>query len=284
MSVRYLLRCQARDRIGILADVASFLAARELSIVESEDFADPDTQVFFIRVEFAPTRSGFDPVSFRVEFGAAMAKWGMKWTLEDMMRRPRVLLLVSKSDHCLHDLLYRRRKGMLAMDIPAIVSNHPDCAWHAERHDIPYIEIEATPASRTAAEENLRSIIARTEAELIVLARYMQILTPEFCAAFAGRLINIHHSFLPSFKGAKPYHQAHARGVKLIGATAHYVTPDLDEGPIIAQSVEPIDHRDTPARLTRKGQDIEARVLAEAVKAHIEGRIFLNGHKTIVFA
>lgn len=279
----FLLRCVARDRIGILADVASFLAARQLSIEESEDFADPDTSTFFIRVVFSPTEDGFEPDRFRTEFGAAMAKWGMDWSLTEVAARPRVLILVSKADHCLHDLLYRHRKGMLAMDVPAIVSNHPDCAWHAERHGIPYVHIPATPKTRDAAEARIREVIADTKADLIVLARYMQILTPELCEDLEGRCINIHHSFLPSFKGARPYHQAHERGVKLIGATAHYVTRDLDEGPIIAQAVEPIDHRDTPTKLVRKGQDIESRVLAEAVKAHIEGRIFLNGHKTIVF-
>jgi formyltetrahydrofolate deformylase len=279
----WLLRCVSRDRIGILADVTSFLAARQLSIVESEDYADPDTRTFFIRVVLAPTEPGFDPARFRTEFGAAMAKWGMDWSLRPRDERPRVLILVSKFDHCLHDLLYRRRKGSLPMDVPAIISNHEDAAWHAQRHDIPFLHIPATPKNRSEAEARIREVISDTGTDLVVLARYMQILTPDFCATLEGRCINIHHSFLPSFKGAKPYHQAHARGVKLIGATAHYVTPDLDEGPIIAQAVEAIDHRDTPERLVLKGQDIEARVLADAVKAHVEGRIFLNGHKTVVF-
>jgi formyltetrahydrofolate deformylase len=281
---RHILRCQCRDDIGIVADVAGFLAAERLLIHDSADFGDPETGQFFIRVEFSPTSAPFSREAFSRGFGPIAARRAMTWELSDRRIRPNVLILVSKSDHCLNDLLYRRRIGSLPMQVPAIVSNHLDCAWLASRHDIPFLHVPATSNTRAQAEARLREIIADTRADLVVLARYMQVLSDDLTRELAGRCINIHHSFLPSFKGAQPYHQAYQRGVKLIGATAHYVTADLDDGPIIAQAVEPVDHRATPDAMVARGRDIEARVLAEAVRAHVEGRIFPNGHKTVVFS
>ncbi|MEM9939836.1 MAG: formyltetrahydrofolate deformylase, partial [Pseudomonadota bacterium] len=188
-----------------------------------------------------------------------------------------------KGDHCLNDLLYRHRRGRLGADIVAIVSNHTDTKWHADRHDLSFFHVPVTRDTKAAAEQRLREIIAETGANLVVLARYMQVLSDTMCQELAGRCINIHHSALPSFKGARPYHQAHARGVKLIGATAHFVTGDLDEGPIIAQDVAPVDHRLSAEKMAELGKDIEARVLARAVKAQAEGRVFLNDKRTVVF-
>jgi formyltetrahydrofolate deformylase len=193
-----------------------------------------------------------------------------------------VLILASRSDHCLNDLLYRHRIGALDMTVPAIVSNHHDCAWLAERHGIPYYHVPVTASTKAAAEARILEIAEATRADLVVLARYMQVLSNDMCAALKGRCINIHHSFLPGFKGAGPYRQAYERGVKIIGATAHYVSPELDEGPIICQAVEPAGHAHTPETLAAIGRDIECRVLAQAVKLHIEGRIFVNGSKTVV--
>jgi formyltetrahydrofolate deformylase len=208
----------------------------------------------------------------------------MEWEIRDARVKPNVLILVSKADHCLNDLLYRHRIGALPMNVPAIVSNHLACAWLAERHGVPYFHVPATPQTRRQSETRILELAESLKADLVVLARYMQVLSDEACTALAGRCINIHHSFLPSFKGAGPYRQAYDRGVKLIGATAHYVTPELDEGPIIAQAVEPAHHSHTPEALAAIGRDTEARVLAHAVKLHVEGRIFLNGAKTVVFA
>lgn len=280
---RYILRCQCPDTLGIVARVSGFLADRHLSIIESADFGDPETGQFFIRVEFSPTENGFRRRAFETDFASLAQDLQMEWSLTDADIAPRVLILVSKFDHCLHDLLYRKRKGDLHMEVPAIVSNHMESAWHAERHGIPYRHIPATPQTRDDAEAEIKRIVEETKADLVVLARYMQILSDDMCAYLSGRCINIHHSFLPSFKGARPYHQAYSRGVKLIGATAHYVTTDLDEGPIIAQDVARVDHRTQPDRMVAMGRDIEARVLADAVRAHIEGRIFLNRTKTVVF-
>ena len=208
-------------------------------------------------------------------------RWGMDWELRDARAKPNVLILVSKQDHCLNDLLYRHRIGSLAMNMPAIVSNHLTCGWLAERHGIPFYHLPVDRDGKEAAETRLLELVDCMKIDLVVLARYMQVLSDEMCAA-GGRCINIHHSFLPGFKGAAPYTQAFNRGVKLIGATAHYVTADLDEGPIIAQAVEPQRTRTTPEDVAAIGRDIEARVLAQAVKLHLEGRIFLNGAKTIV--
>jgi formyltetrahydrofolate deformylase len=216
------------------------------------------------------------------DFTPLAREFGMDWHLYDPRQRPRVMILVSRAEHCLNDLLYRHRTGALPMDITAIVSNHPDLAHLAEWHAIPYHHLPVTAATKPEQERQILDLAERTRTELVVLARYMQILSPELCRALAGRAINIHHSFLPGFRGAKPYHQAYARGVKLIGATAHYVTANLDEGPIIEQEVERVDHAHTPEQLAAVGRDIENIVLARAIHYHLERRVFLNGGKTVV--
>jgi formyltetrahydrofolate deformylase len=279
---RFILRASCMDSIGIVADVAGFLAQRRLFIVETSNFGDPATGRFFLRVVFAPNGQRFTATAFLKEFAAIADKWKMEWELRDARVKPNVLILVSKADHCLNDLLYRHRIGALAINVPAIVSNHLTCSWLAERHGIPYYHVPAEPDGKEPSETRILELAEAMRADLVVLARYMQVLSEKACETLAGRCINIHHSFLPGFKGASPYTQAFNRGVKLIGATAHYVTPDLDEGPIIAQAVEAADHSDTPAMLAAIGRDIEARVLAQAVKLHTEGRIFLNGAKTVV--
>lgn len=278
-----ILRCVAPDAIGIMASVTGFIAERGLNIVESHDFGDHETGKFFIRAELSEGTSPMNATRFCEDFEAVANGLSMDWSLRSKTHKPRALILVSKADHCLNDLLYRYRRGRLAVEIPAIISNHEDARWHADRHDLPFIHIPVTPETKPEAESKLQEIIAETETDFVVLARYMQVLSDGLSQDLAGRCINIHHSFLPSFKGAKPYHQAHTRGVKLIGASAHYVTADLDEGPIIAQDVEPVDHRATPQKMIALGRDIEARTLARAVTAHAEGRIFLNGQRTVVF-
>lgn len=279
----YVLRCMAPDAIGILAGVTGFIARHKLSIVESHDYADPQTGKFFIRAAMSAGEKDFDRVAFETGFAPLAEELDMDWALKPASHKPRTLILVSKADHCLNDLLYRHRRGRLAIDVKAIVSNHVDAKWHADRHDLPFMHIPVSKETKPQAENQLRALIQDTQAELIILARYMQVLSDDLSKDLAGRCINIHHSFLPSFKGAKPYHQAHERGVKLIGASAHYVTADLDEGPIITQIVEPIDHRATPSKMIAQGRDIEARTLARAVAAHAQGRIFLNGQRTVVF-
>lgn len=278
----YILRAAAPDGIGILADVMSHLANHQVSVTENHDFGDPQTARFFIWAKFE-TAGGFDETAFRDGFKTLAERRKMTWSLRLESERPKVVVLVSKGDHCLNDLLYRHRRGRLGAEIVAIVSNHLDTKWHAERHDLPFHHVPIDKATKPQAEARLLKIINQTGADLVVLARYMQVLSNEICAELSGRCINIHHSALPSFKGARPYHQAHDRGVKLIGATAHFVTTDLDEGPIIAQDVAPVDHRLSPERMAELGKDIEARVLARAVKAHAEGRVFLNEKRTVVF-
>ncbi len=280
-SERFILRISCLDEVGIVADVATFLAARSLFIIETANFGDPHTGLFFMRTVFTP-RAGFTTTAFKVEFDALATKWRMDWELRDARAKPNVLILVSKQDHCLNDLLYRHRIGALAMNMPAIVSNHTTCSWLAERHGIAFYHIPVEREGKEASETRLLELVDSMKIDLVVLARYMQILSDKTCRALAGRCINIHHSFLPGFKGASPYTQAFNRGVKLIGATAHYVTGDLDEGPIISQAVERATHVHMPEDLSVIGRDIEARVLASAVKLHLEGRIFLNGAKTIV--
>jgi len=279
---RYILRCIAPDAIGILAAVTGFLADRHLNVIESHDYGDPETETFFIRVALSGLgRDG--EADFRTGFEALAGRLNMRWSLRAADDQPRALVMVSKGDHCLNDLLYRHRRGKLGVDVVGIVSNHETGRWHADRHDIPFHHIPVTIETKPDAEATLLAMIEETGADLVVLARYMQVLSDGLTRKLEGRCINIHHSFLPSFKGARPYHQAHKRGVKLIGATAHFVTADLDEGPIIAQDVMPVDHRISPERMAELGRDIEARVLSRAVTAYGEGRIFLNGTKTIVF-
>jgi formyltetrahydrofolate deformylase len=272
------------DRPGLVASVAAFLASRGGNILDARQFDDRETRRFFMRVVFELIDPTTTPDRIRAEFASVAGEHGMAWKLRSATERQRVLLLVSKFDHCLGDLLYRRRIGELAMDVVGIVSNHPRSALQTSMiGDISYHHLPVIRDTRPEQEARIKAIIADTRADLVVLARYMQILSDDMARYLSGRCINIHHSFLPGFKGAKPYHQAHARGVKMIGATAHYVTADLDEGPIIAQDVETISHADTPDDLVRKGRDIERRVLAAAVSYHLEDRILLNGSRTVIF-
>ena len=270
------------DRRGIVAAVAGFLTDSECNIVESQQFNDAITGGFFMRTVFDAPADAI--AAIERGFGALAARWEMDWKFRVNARPTRVLLMVSKFDHCLGDLLYRRRIGELKMDVVGIVSNHPRAALATSMiGDIPYHHLPITPETKPAQEAAIKAIVTDSGAELVVLARYMQILSDDLAAFLSGRCINIHHSFLPGFKGAKPYHQAYQRGVKMIGATAHYVTADLDEGPIIHQDVEAISHADTPDDLIRKGRDIERRVLAAAVHYHLEDRVLLNGARTVVF-
>ena len=277
-----VLTLSCADRPGITARVTSFLFERGGNILEAQQFNDRLSDAFFMRVEFDPGSTTRDAI--RSEFAVLAGEFAMDWKLALRDRPRRVLIMVSKFDHCLADLLYRWRIGELAMEPVAIVSNHPrEAIGHTDLGDIPFHHLPVTRDTKAAQEAQVRAIAADTDAELVVLARYMQILSDEQAAHFAGRCINIHHSFLPGFKGAKPYHQAYERGVKMIGASAHYVTADLDEGPIIHQDAESIGHADTPDALVRKGRDIESRVLAEAVRLHLEERVLLNGQRTVVF-
>lgn len=272
------------DRPGLVASVAGFLAERGGNILDAQQFDDRQTGQFFMRLVFELIDPAVTVDTLRADFAAVGAAHDMAWTLRPSTERQRVLLLVSKFDHCLGDILYRCRIGELAMDIVGIVSNHPKDALQISMiGDIHYHHLPVTRETKPQQEAAIKHIVTETGADLVVLARYMQILSDDLATFLAGRCINIHHSFLPGFKGAKPYHQAHARGVKMIGATAHYVTADLDEGPIIAQDVEAVSHADTPDDLVRKGRDIERRVLSTAVAYHLDDRILLNGTRTVVF-
>lgn len=279
---RFILRAASPDGIGILADVMGQLASHRVSVTESHDFGDPVTRKFFIWAKFE-AEQGFNETAFRDGFSKLAERRDIEWSLRSESDRPNALIMVSKGDHCLNDLLYRHRRGRLGANIVAVVSNHSDAKWHADRHDLPFHHVPVTKDTKSEAERTLRGLIETSGADIVVLARYMQILSNELSRELEGSCINIHHSALPSFKGARPYHQAHERGVKLMGATAHYVTANLDEGPIIAQDVAPVDHRMSPERMAELGRDIEARVLARAVTAHAEGRVFLNGKRTTVF-
>ncbi len=276
-----ILTLSCRDRPGITAGVTSYLFEKGGNVLEAQQFNDLDGGDFFLRVAFDPGPA--DPEALRAGFAGLAAEYAMQWNLRSRDKPRKVLLLVSRFDHCLTDLLYRRRIGELPMDVVGIVSNHPRDADHATIGDIPFHYLPITRDTKPQQEARIRELVKETGAELVVLARYMQILSDEMAAWLSGRCINIHHSFLPGFKGARPYHQAHARGVKMIGATAHYVTADLDEGPIIHQNVEAITHADSPEDLVRKGRDIERRVLAEAVRLHLQDRVLLNGSRTVVF-
>ncbi|MEO8224327.1 MAG: formyltetrahydrofolate deformylase [Gammaproteobacteria bacterium] len=278
----FILTVVCPDTVGIVAAVAGYLTDQHFFIEESTHFGDADTGTFFMRTRFIPREVDFSRGAFAAGFAGIATRFGMDWQVYDTRVLPRVLIMASKYDHCLNDLLYRYRTGALRMTIPAIVSNHMDLAGLASWHKVPYFHVPVTPANKSAAEARLMEIADDTRADLIVLARYMQILSPGLCAQFPGRIINIHHSFLPGFKGARPYHEAHRRGVKLIGATAHYVTADLDEGPIIEQAVERADHTMSPDDLAAIGRDVESLTLARAVKLQLEHRVFVNGMKTVV--
>ncbi len=278
----HILTLSCPDQPGIVARVTGLLFEAGGNIREAAQFEDPDTDRFFMRVVF--TLAEAQATALTERFGALAHRHRMVWAVRRADRRRKVLILVSRFDHCLADLLYRWRIGELAMDVVGIVSNHPATAFAGlDLGGVPFHHLPVTPATKTAQEAQIKQVVGDTGAELVVLARYMQILSDDLAAFLTGRCINIHHSFLPGFKGAKPYHQAHVRGVKMIGATAHYVTADLDEGPIIAQDVEHVTHADSPDTLVRKGRDIERRVLARAVRHHLADRVLLNGDKTVVF-
>jgi formyltetrahydrofolate deformylase len=282
----FILKLSCADRPGIVHAVSGFLFERGSNILDSAQFGDSRTGEFFMRVHFQQV--GGDPglEALRKSFTTLAEQFGMRWELHDASVKPRVIIMVSKIGHCLNDLLFRYRTGQLAIEIPAIISNHKAFYQLAASYDIPFHHFPlmgGTPDAKAAQEARVLEVIDEHQADLVVLARYMQILSPQLCESLAGRAINIHHSFLPSFKGAKPYYQAFDRGVKLIGATAHYVTTDLDEGPIIEQEVERVDHSMTPEQLTAIGRDVECVTLARAVRWHVEHRVVLNGSKTVVF-
>ncbi|MEE1657581.1 formyltetrahydrofolate deformylase [Microvirga sp. CF3062] len=284
-SQRFVLTLACPNRPGIVAAVAGHLSDAGLNILDAQQYDDTQTDRFFMRVVFDPVMGEADLDALKSGFAPLSQRFSMTWTLRDPAEKRRVMLLVSKFDHCLADLLYRWRIGELDFEPVGIIANHPAETYaHVGLGNIPFHYLPVSKDTKLEQEAQVWDIIRESKADLVVLARYMQVLSDGLVAKLAGRCINIHHSFLPSFKGAKPYHQAHTRGVKLIGATAHYVTSDLDEGPIIAQDVESITHRDTADDLVRKGRDIERRVLARAVRHHLEDRILLNGRKTVVFA
>ncbi len=281
---QFVLTLSCPDRPGIVSAVTTFLFANGQNILDAQQYNDVETGNFFMRVMFDTPTAVTDLNWLRAGFGVIVQPFGMTWTIRDRGTHQRVLLMVSKFDHCLADILYRWRRDELPMIPTAIVSNHPRQTYSViDFGDVPFHYLPVTRDTKQEQEMAIWNIIQSTQTELVVLARYMQVLSQEFADKLSGRCINIHHSFLPGFKGAKPYHQAHERGVKLIGATAHYVTSDLDEGPIIEQDVERISHRDSPENLVRKGTDIERRVLARAMRYHLEDRVILNGRKTVVF-
>ncbi|MER5280229.1 formyltetrahydrofolate deformylase [Streptomyces sp. NPDC002809] len=280
---QYVLTLSCPDKQGIVHAVSSYLFMTGCNIEDSQQFGDHDTGLFFMRVHF----SADSPVTLdklRASFAAIGDSFRMDWQIHRSSDRMRVVLMVSKFGHCLNDLLFRSRIGALPVEIAAVVSNHTEFAELVASYDVPFRHIPVSRENKAEAEAQLLELVREENVELVVLARYMQVLSDDLCKQLSGRIINIHHSFLPSFKGAKPYHQAHARGVKLIGATAHYVTADLDEGPIIEQEVERVAHGVTPDQLVAIGRDVECQALARAVKWHAERRILLNGRRTVIFA
>jgi formyltetrahydrofolate deformylase len=281
--LEFVLTLSCPDKPGIVYAVSSFLVQHSANIIASQQYGEPDGGLFFMRVHFSVPQPGRPTAELERDFTWVAEAFHMSWQLHGKSERIKTLLMVSQLGHCLNDLLFRWSAGSLPVDITGVVSNHEVFRGLTESYKLPFHYIPVTKETKPAAEAQLMSIIDETNTELIVLARYMQILSPEVCKRVEGRMINIHHSFLPSFKGAKPYHQAHAKGVKLVGATAHYVTQDLDEGPIIEQGVMRVDHSYSPERLAEAGRDVEAQVLARAVGWHAEHRILLNGNRTVVF-
>ena len=279
----YILAASCPDQPGIVAAVTGLLAERRLNILDADQFNDHVNDLFFIRVHFTELGAAFGVERLRAELAPLASRFEMSWSLHDTNERPRLLVMVSKLDHCLHDLLYRHRNGELRADIPVVVSNHKDCYQLAAWYGIPYRHLPMTPETKPQQERKLAEIIEEERIDFVVLARYMQVLSDQFCTTYPQRVINIHHSFLPSFKGAKPYHQAYERGVKLIGATAHFATSDLDEGPIIEQDVVRVDHTMSPEARTAAGRDVEKVVLSRAVRWHIDHRILVYDRKTVVF-
>lgn len=278
-----VLTLSCPDRPGIVEAVSTFVTGHDLNIVESHQFCDQDAGRFSMRVAAKGRGDGPpDLKALQAGFDIVAGGFAMDWRLIDSGRRPRVLIMVSKFGHCLNDLLYRVRTGQLRADVVAVVSNHPDCRSLAESAGVPFVHLPVDGRSRADAEDKLLQLVEEEQVELVVLARYMQILSPHLCDRLRGRVINIHHSMLPSFKGARPYQQAYDRGVKLVGATAHYATSDLDEGPIIAQEVQRVDHSMNAAALAALGRDTECLALARAVRYHLENRVLVHGHKTVV--
>jgi formyltetrahydrofolate deformylase len=278
----FILTLSCPDRIGITHAVSGWLLNLHGNIIDTQQFGDSETRRFFLRAHFRLPESS-DTDTLAASFANVAERFGMDAQFHDAGRRARLLILVSRQAHCLNDLLFRMRSGDLHAQAAAIVSNHADGAGLAASYGVPFHHLPVSPDTRQAQEGRILEIAQRERADLVVLARYMQILSADLCGKLANRAINIHHSFLPGFKGARPYHQAHARGVKIIGATAHYVTQDLDEGPIIEQDVQRVDHTAGPDELARMGRDIESRVLARAVRSHVEHRVLPNGIRTVVF-
>ncbi len=278
----FILTLSCPDRVGIVYNVSGLLLQYQGNIVDAQQFGDEETGRFFLRVHFVlPEGTAIDPLE--KAFTSLGEQFQMEWHIHDAQRKARLLILVSKQGHCMNDLLFRVHSKQLHAEIVGIVSNHPDFSDMAQSYGVPFHYLPVTPETKADQESQILAIAERERSDLIVLARYMQILSPELCKALQGRAINIHHSFLPSFKGARPYYQAHARGVKIIGATAHYVTHDLDEGPIIEQDIERVDHAMSAQDLTQVGSDVESLVLSRAVRSHVEHRILLNGSRTVVF-
>jgi formyltetrahydrofolate deformylase len=278
----HILTLSCPDRTGIVYRVSGLLFEAGCNILDAQQFGDADSGWFFLRVHF-DVPPALQAQALRARFAPLAAEFAMDWQIHDAHARARLLVLVSKHGHCLNDLLFRAHSRQLNVDIAAVASNHPDFGPLSQSYGVPFHHLPVDAANRAQQEQAIIDLVEGERIDLVVLARYMQILSPALCTALAGRAINIHHSFLPSFKGAQPYHQAHARGVKIIGATAHYVTADLDEGPIIEQDVAHVNHAMTPRDLIRLGSDIESVVLARAVRRHVEHRILRNGHRTVVF-
>ncbi|MCC2594915.1 formyltetrahydrofolate deformylase [Pusillimonas sp. MFBS29] len=278
----YILTLSCPDRIGIVHSVTGWLLGLHGNIIDAQQFGEVETERFFLRVHFALPEAA-DVAELKASFESTANKFNMQANIHDAQRKARLLILVSRQGHCLNDLLFRTHSGQLPVEIAGIVSNHRDYEGMAKAYGIPYHYLPVSPETREAQEQQILDLVKQENVDLVVLARYMQILSNNLCQALSGKAINIHHSFLPSFKGARPYHQAHARGVKIIGATAHYVTADLDEGPIIEQDIERVDHALGAHDLARVGSDVESLVLARAVQSHVEHRILLNGQRTVVF-
>jgi formyltetrahydrofolate deformylase len=278
---RYTLTISCPDRVGIIAAVTGFVARHNGWIVEASYHTDLEAQRFFMRQEIRADSLSLDPAGFHTQFENLAAEFNMDWHISDSAGRKRVIILVSKQDHCLNDLLHRWRSGELPVDIPCVISNHEDLRGFVEWHDIPFHHVDMT--DKAAAFASIEQLFSQHRGDVMVLARFMQILPPELCRRHAGQIINIHHSFLPSFAGARPYHQAYLRGVKLIGATCHYVTSELDAGPIIEQDTVRIDHGDSVDDMVRYGRDIEKTVLARGLRYHVEDRVLICDNKTIVF-
>ncbi|EHK20087.1 uncharacterized protein TRIVIDRAFT_58567 [Trichoderma virens Gv29-8] len=282
----HILTLSCPDKPGIVHAVTGIFAAKGHNVLDLQQFSDPVTNKFFMRVHFGPAPDVADASStehLEPDFQALASEYSMKYNFRPLKRRTRVLIMVSKIGHCLNDLLFRMKTGQLLIEVPIIVSNHPDFEDLAKSYGIEFHHLPVTKDTKLEQESKVLELIKQHNIELVVLARYMQVLSPKLCEEMSGKIINIHHSFLPSFIGAKPYHQAFDRGVKIIGATAHIVTADLDEGPIIEQRVTRVDHSMDPKKLSEEGSTVETQVLAAAVRWYAEGRVFLNGHKTVVF-